>query len=86
MASGIGIDEVDVAQLSGPEVRALVRAGRWRRPTVGMARGWVQANLAVLPVRGVRWTDWGDPARVVSTLAELGHRPAWVEHMTSAAV
>ena len=39
----------DAAKLTGPAARALIRAGRWRRPTVGMAAGWVQANLAVLP-------------------------------------
>ena len=35
--------------LSGAEARALIRAGHWRRPTAGMAAGWVQANLVVLP-------------------------------------
>ena len=38
-----------VARLTGAEARALVRAGRWREPTAGVADGFVQANLAVLP-------------------------------------
>jgi uncharacterized protein YcsI (UPF0317 family) len=36
--------------LTGAEARALIRAGRWRRSTSGLAPGWVQANLVVLPV------------------------------------
>ncbi len=31
------------------EVRALIRAGRWRGVTAGVASGFVQANLAILP-------------------------------------
>jgi uncharacterized protein YcsI (UPF0317 family) len=39
----------DPAALSGAEARALIRAGRWRRPTSGLAAGWAQANLVILP-------------------------------------
>src|SRR5690349_4507345 len=49
MAAGVPVDWSAVAGLSGPEARALVRAGGWRQRTVGMAQGWVQANLVVLP-------------------------------------
>ena len=35
------------------------------------------ANLAVMPVRGVTWSDWGDPARVLRTLGRLGAHPEW---------
>jgi mannose-1-phosphate guanylyltransferase len=35
------------------------------------------ANLAVLPVRGVQWSDLGAPDRVMRTLAGLGVTPAW---------
>src|SRR6266545_1919407 len=31
------------------ELRAECRAGRWTRPTAGLASGYVQANLMVLP-------------------------------------
>jgi mannose-1-phosphate guanylyltransferase len=37
------------------------------------------ANLAVLPVRGVTWSDWGEPARVLRTLGRLGVHPEWAE-------
>jgi len=39
------------------------------------------ANLAVLPVTGVQWSDWGRPARVLSTLAGLGIRPEWADRL-----
>lgn len=39
----------DLAALTGPEARALIRAGGWRQPTSGLASGWVQANLVILP-------------------------------------
>ncbi len=39
------------------------------------------ANLAVLRVRGVKWSDWGQPKRVIETLARLGVEPAWAERM-----
>jgi mannose-1-phosphate guanylyltransferase len=42
------------------------------------------ANLAVLPVRGVAWSDWGHPARVMATLAGLGVRPHWAGAPVSA--
>jgi uncharacterized protein YcsI (UPF0317 family) len=35
--------------LSPPELRAACRDGRWTRPTAGAARGFVQANLMVVP-------------------------------------
>lgn len=31
------------------------------------------ASLAVLPVTGVEWSDWGTPSRVLTTLSRLGH-------------
>jgi uncharacterized protein YcsI (UPF0317 family) len=34
---------------SAHEARALIRAGEWTGPTAGLAPGFVQANLAVLP-------------------------------------
>jgi mannose-1-phosphate guanylyltransferase len=34
-------------------------------------------DLAVLPVRGVTWSDWGEPGRVFRTLARLGIDPEW---------
>ena len=35
--------------------------------------------LAVLPVLGVQWSDWGEPSRVLATLADLHARPCWRE-------
>jgi mannose-1-phosphate guanylyltransferase len=44
---------------------------------------WVLAaqgpvNLAVLPVRGVGWSDLGETERVMNTIARMGIRPRWV--------
>jgi len=35
------------------------------------------ANLAVLPVRGVAWSDLGEPQRVMETLLQIGVQPRW---------
>ncbi len=40
---------MDYAQLSPVEARRLIRSGEWRRPTTGLALGYVQANLVILP-------------------------------------
>ncbi len=39
---------MDVAAMSPAELRALFRRNEWVRPTSGLARGFVQANLVVL--------------------------------------
>jgi len=33
------------------DVRAAIREGRWTGPTVGMARGYIQSNMAIVPER-----------------------------------
>ena len=35
------------------------------------------SNLALLPVRGVAWSDLGEPSRVLASLARIGHQPEW---------
>src|SRR5579875_1343400 len=35
------------------------------------------ANLAVLPVHGVAWSDLGEPQRVMETLLQIGVQPRW---------
>ena len=39
----------DLSTASAAEVRAAVRAGRWTGPTAGLARGYVQTNVVILP-------------------------------------
>ena len=36
-------------QLSASKLRALIRTGEWKHPTSGVASGYVQANLVMLP-------------------------------------
>jgi uncharacterized protein YcsI (UPF0317 family) len=40
---------VETQAMSAGQARALIRAGAWRRPTSGLAPGWAQANLVILP-------------------------------------
>jgi mannose-1-phosphate guanylyltransferase len=66
------------ARTDGEPLRALYRA----LPTTSFSETVLEcrpANLAVLPVRGIVWSDWGEPSRVLSTLARLGVGPAWAE-------
>jgi mannose-1-phosphate guanylyltransferase len=35
-------------------------------------------NLSVLPVRGVEWSDLGEPQRVMEIIARTGIRPRWI--------
>ncbi len=39
----------DWSAASPQEVRSAIRQGLWKAPTPGMAKGYVQANLAILP-------------------------------------
>jgi uncharacterized protein YcsI (UPF0317 family) len=39
----------DVARLTPQQARSLIRENRWQKPTSGMANGYTQANLVVLP-------------------------------------
>lgn len=41
----------DLANSDGKAVRAAARSGQWRRATHGLARGYVQANMAIVPAR-----------------------------------
>ncbi|TFD94459.1 putative hydro-lyase [Jeotgalibacillus sp. R-1-5s-1] len=36
-------------QLSPSEIREMIRANEWTKPTAGLANGYIQTNLAVLP-------------------------------------
>ena len=40
---------MNFAHLRSLEARKLIRSGEWNRPTTGLALGYVQANLVILP-------------------------------------
>lgn len=42
-------------------------------------------RLGVLRVKGVEWSDWGHPGRVLSSLRRAGLRPGWLDRMELAA-
>ncbi len=37
------------------------------------------SDLSVMAVKNVGWSDWGDPSRVLSTLARIGIETEWAE-------
>ena len=39
----------DLAGLTPQQIRHCIREGQWRRPTSGLASGYTQANLAIVP-------------------------------------
>lgn len=39
----------DINRLIPKEIRALIRKGKWDKPTAGLALGYAQANLVILP-------------------------------------
>ena len=41
----------DIDQLLPKEIRTLIRQGKWDKPTAGLAMGYAQANLVILPGR-----------------------------------
>jgi uncharacterized protein YcsI (UPF0317 family) len=45
------MDIKDVRGLAPGEIRTLIRKGRWNKPTAGLAWGYAQANLVILPER-----------------------------------
>ena len=38
------------------------------------------SEIAVVEMDGVRWSDWGRPERIVTTLSEMGKQPAFPLH------
>jgi uncharacterized protein YcsI (UPF0317 family) len=39
----------ELADLSPQQIRHCIRSGQWRRPTAGLAPGYTQTNLAIVP-------------------------------------
>lgn len=40
---------MNISELTPSQARELIRKGEWTKPTLGMANGYIQTNLAVLP-------------------------------------
>ena len=38
-------------------------------------------RLAVMRVKSVAWSDWGNPTRVVKALARAERKPAWMSRV-----
>jgi len=39
----------DISRLTPKEIQTLIRKGKWGKPTAGLALGYAQANLVILP-------------------------------------
>jgi len=39
----------DITQLNPKQIRLLIRKGKWDKPTAGLAMGYAQANVVILP-------------------------------------
>jgi mannose-1-phosphate guanylyltransferase len=65
---------------------AIIRAVYARLMPLSFSDGMLaarSANLAVLPVKGVQWSDWGAPERVMGTFNRLGITPTWAERLAT---
>lgn len=50
-------------------------------PSVGFSEGVLADScdrLATVRVKGVEWSDWGKPERVLESLRRTGQRPSWL--------
>jgi len=68
------------------EARVVERIYR-RLPTSGFSETILAAEsrrLAVMRVKGVDWSDWGDPRRVLASLGHAGVRPTWIDRVRRA--
>ncbi len=41
-------------------------------------------NLAAIVVKGVEWSDWGKPERVIASLVRAGKQPPWLAELKGA--
>lgn len=58
----------------------VLRAEYAHLPTAGLSKEVFETSaesVAVLPLEGVTWSDWGSARRILETHAALGRRPAW---------
>lgn len=61
--------------LGSPMEKVVVEAEYRTMASVTLSRGLLErnpSNLAVLPVKGVLWSDWGNATRIVRTLGRIG--------------
>jgi hypothetical protein len=66
------------------ESRALERIYRRLPARLGFSETVLAAGasrLGVLRVKGIGWSDWGHPRRVLASLGHAGLRPAWIDRV-----
>jgi hypothetical protein len=68
-------------QLGAADEKAAVRSLYAQIPQTNFSQEVLAmrpSDLAVLPVSNVGWSDWVEPGRVLSTLAQIGVQAEWV--------
>lgn len=67
--------------LGTPAEAAALATAYGRMPPTNLSRALLARcpeGLMVLAARGVTWSDWGDPDRIVCTLRRFDRRPIWL--------
>lgn len=67
--------------LGTPAAPAALAAVYDRIPRTNLSRALLarcRGNLMVLAARGVCWSDWGEPDRILRTLRRIDRRPNWL--------
>ena len=67
-----------------PQEARVVERIYGRLPAAGFSETVLTADprrLAVMRVKSVDWSDWGNPRRVLASLGHAGIRPAWVDRV-----
>ncbi len=68
-------------RLGTPTAAAALAAAYGRIPPTNLSRAVLARcpeGLMVLAARGVTWSDWGDPDRIVRSLRRFDRRPVWL--------
>lgn len=66
--------------IGGPEEGTVLDAIYQVMPSRNFSSGLlhrVPEQMAVIPLSGVLWSDWGKPERIVETLRKIGKKPAF---------
>lgn len=67
--------------LGTPAEPMALRAAYKHIPSINFSQALLARHpeaLLVLAARGITWSDWGDPERILRTLRRFERRPAWL--------
>jgi len=73
-----------IGDASGTEEAGAIESAYRLAPTANFSQSVLAelpGSLAVAPMRGVAWSDWGTPDRVIETLRRAHIEPAWMRRL-----